>query len=131
VQVEAALAPGAGNDERLHEVALHAVEVGRLVVLVQQTKRHQEQPGAHRDGLIELAVDVELLDLEFPDVIGGGHRMLDLVLGIELGAIIEPVADAEYRAGQIRLGLRTIVYRMGVVDLPVAPQSQPGARRAE
>src|ERR1700722_12936471 len=31
VEVEAALAPGAGNDERLDEVTLYAVEVGGLV----------------------------------------------------------------------------------------------------
>ena len=39
VKAEAALAPGARDDQRLDEVALHAVEVGRLVMLVEEPER--------------------------------------------------------------------------------------------
>src|SRR5690349_12117754 len=84
VQVEAALAPGAGDDEGLDEVALYAVEVGRLVVLVEEAERHEEQPGAHRDRIVQPTVDVELLDLELAAVGGGSDGVLELVLGVEL-----------------------------------------------
>ena len=42
MDIEPALAPGAGNDQGLDEVALHAVEIGRFVMFVQQSERHQE-----------------------------------------------------------------------------------------
>src|SRR6516225_3224734 len=67
VQIETALAPGARDDERLDEVALHAVEIGGLVVLVDEAEGHEEQPGPYRRGVIEPAIHVELLHFELTD----------------------------------------------------------------
>jgi hypothetical protein len=40
VEVETTFTPGARDDERLDEVTLHAVEVGRLMVLVEHAEGH-------------------------------------------------------------------------------------------
>jgi hypothetical protein len=46
VQIEAALPPRARNDQGLDEIALNSVEIGRLMMFVQETERHEEQAGA-------------------------------------------------------------------------------------
>src|SRR4029077_16559077 len=61
VQVEAALAPGAGDDQGLDEIALHAVEARGLMMLVEKPEGHQEQTATGAERLAEGAVDVELL----------------------------------------------------------------------
>src|SRR5215470_12706107 len=43
LECESTFAQSRGNDQRLHEVALHAVKVGRLVMLVEQARGDQEQ----------------------------------------------------------------------------------------
>src|SRR5882672_4704683 len=48
VHSETPLPPRAGYDQGLDEVALHAVVVGRLMVLIEQSERHQEQSGLDR-----------------------------------------------------------------------------------
>ena len=88
---------------KLDEVALHAVEIGGLVVLVDEAEGHEEQAGAHRHRIIEAAIDVELLHFELTDITGRGHGVLDLVFGVELGALVEAVTDAEHRAREIEL----------------------------
>ncbi len=124
VEVEAALAPGAGDDQGFYKISLHAVEIGRLVVLVEQAEGHQEQAAAHGGPVGELVIDVELLHLEFADVAGRGDGVLDFVLGVEAGAVVEGIADAEHRARQIGLGAVRFVDRTGVIDLAVAPQAE-------
>ena len=131
VEVEATLAPGARDDERLDEIALHAVEVGGLVVLVDEAERHEEQASPHRHGVIETTIDVELLHFELADIAGRAHGVLELVFGVELGALVEAVTDAEHRAGEIELRFLRLSGRVGVIDLAVAPQPQTVAEGVE
>ena len=91
----------------------------------------RNSPARTRHGVVQSPVDVELLDLEFAHIVGRAHRVLDLVLGVELGALIELVADAEHRARQVELRLAAIVHRVGVVHLAITPQPQPRAELAE
>ena len=72
-------------------------------MLVEQAERHQEQAGLDRGPRRKLVVDVELLDLELALVVGRGHRVLDLELRVEAGAVVEAVADAEHGARQVEL----------------------------
>src|SRR6185437_6957194 len=127
-QAQSAFAPGAGNDQGLDEVALYAVEIRRLMVLVEQSERHQEQPRAQAETVAELPVEVELLDLEFTRVIGGCHGMLHLVLGVEFRAVIEVIADPEHGAREIDLRAARIAGGAVVVHLAITPQSYVAQR---
>jgi len=69
MEAQTAFAPGAWDDERLDEVTLHAVEVGRLVMLIDEAKRHQEQAGPQGAATPDLAIDIKLLDLEFAGIL--------------------------------------------------------------
>src|SRR5207248_2359626 len=70
----------------------------------------------------EAPVDVELLDLEFPHVARGRHRMLDLELGVELGALVERVTEPEHAAREVRLAAPPIPRRIGEIHLAIAPE---------
>ena len=121
MQIQSALTPSARNDQRLDKVALHAVEIGRLVVLVQEAERHQEKARAQPHILIELAIDVELLDLELARIRRGRDRVLDFELGVQFRATVEDIADAEHRAGEIGLRFLLVVRGARVVSLTVTP----------
>src|SRR5437588_21898 len=77
MEAQPTFAPRAGDDERLDEVTLHAVEVGGLVMLVDEAERQQEQPGARSGALCQLAIDIELLNFKLARVRGGRHAVLD------------------------------------------------------
>src|SRR5579864_8640912 len=53
VEAQAALAPGARDDQSLDEVALHAVEVGWLVMLIDESEGHQEQTAARAQVIVQ------------------------------------------------------------------------------
>src|SRR5882672_721737 len=123
VDAQAAFAPGAGNDQRLDEVTLHPVEVGRLVMLVNEAKGQQEQTRTQRGPVGQLPVDVKLLDLKLARVLRRGNGVLDLVLGVEFGLTVEAIADSKHRTGEIRRRPARVATLTAVVQLAVAPQA--------
>src|SRR5580658_3752746 len=110
MKADATFAPGAGNDQSLDEVALHAVESGGLVMLVEQSEWHQKQAGLDTRPVIGLMIDIKLLHFKLALVDGRGDGVLNLKFRVEVGAIIEPVADAKDRARQIEFGQPLIVH---------------------
>ncbi len=90
-------------------------------MLVEEPKGHEEEPAAHAERVSYAPIDVELLDLELAHIRRRRHRVLDLILGVEFGARIEGVAEAEHRTRKIRLRLAVLPRRVGVVHLAVTP----------
>src|SRR5262249_1897953 len=95
VDGEPAFAPGRRGDRRLDEVAERAIVLRRLVVLVQEADRNEEEAGAATDAVGKLALSVELLDLDFALVRGRGDRVLDLELGGHTRALVEAMRPTE------------------------------------
>ena len=84
----------------------------------------RNRPGTRAYVVVQAAVDVELLDLELTGIVGRGDRVLDLVLGVELGPVIQAVADTEHRARQVHRRFAAHLGRVHVIHLAVAPQAQ-------
>src|SRR4051812_21148545 len=124
MEAQAAFPPGAGDDQRLDEVALHAVEVGWLVMLVDEAEGHQEQTRTQGCLVDQLAINVELLNFELARVIRGCNSVLDFVLGVELGFVVEAVADAEDGARQVGSRAAGVPALSAVIKLAVAPEAQ-------
>src|SRR6185369_2218216 len=122
--LQAAFAPRARDDRGLDEVALDAVERGRLVVLVEQSRGDEEQARAQRPLASQLALDERLFDLDLAGIAGRRDRVLDLELGDELGLLVEAMLQAEDKAGEVGDRLRAVVGRAVVVDLAVAREDR-------
>jgi hypothetical protein len=119
-----AFPPSRGDDQRLYEIALHPVEIGGLVMLVQQTCRNEEQPGLKRRPGVQIVVDVELLDFSLTGIVGRSHCMLPFEFGVKARVLIELIADADYGAREIGCRLRPLLGGTQVIDLAVAPQAR-------
>ena len=119
-ELHAAFAPGAGDDRGFDEVALDAIERDRLVVFVEQTRRHQEQAGAQCPGRRQLAFDVSLFERHFTCVTGRCDRVFHFEFGHDFGLGIEAVLVTEHEAAQVGLCVLRRAGRAVVVDLAVA-----------
>src|SRR6266542_1258281 len=90
------LAPGARDDERVDVRAVDAVEARGLVVDVDDPDGHQDDAAANVELPVEEPVQVGLLDLDLPAVVGGADRVLDLDLRVEadvLGIVVPEEED--------------------------------------
>src|SRR6266853_4123237 len=54
----------------------------------------------------------------------GRHRMLDLELGVELGALVERVTEPEHAGREVRLAAPAIARRIREIHLAIAPESR-------
>ncbi len=118
VHADARFAPRRGHDHAVHARALDAQVGGRLVDLVDDPDRHQDQSGPDVRVVIEEEVEVRELDGDLSLVVR--RRVLELDLGVEDDPVVELVAEVEHGPQEVdlvaRLGRRAVV-PAGVVVL--------------
>src|SRR5437762_4330908 len=121
-RADADLAPGGGNHVVVEAGALHAVEGRRLVRLVHDADRRQDEPRAKGDPARHAVVQVGLLERHFPARPPPLElRVLDFELGPEGQSIIEAVCQIDDETGEVddRGGLGT--GGVGVMHFTIAP----------
>src|SRR6059058_3649495 len=121
-RADADLAPGGGNHVVVEAGALHAVEGRRLVRLVHDADRRQDEPRAKGDPARQAVVQVGLLERHFPARPPPLElRVLDFELGPEGQSIIEAVCQIDDETGEVddRGGLGT--GGVGVMHFTIAP----------
>ena len=119
VDAEADFAPRARHDLGVDVGPVDAVVRRRLVVLVDEADRHQEQAGAATQARLELAFEPELLDFRFATVVGRGDGVLPLPLGDHLRLVVELVLHADHGALHVDVRVLGRLGRVRVADLAV------------
>src|SRR5262249_18064360 len=104
----AEFAPGRGNDAGLDLVAHHAEVGGRLVRLVEDADRHEEQAALEIDAIALPGADPGLLDLGLARVLGADDRVLDLDLRVQREALVESVIEPEHEARLVGGGVAAL-----------------------
>src|SRR3989441_4336063 len=101
-RAEADLAPGGGNHVVIESGALHAVEGGRLVRLIDDPDRRQHEPRAQSDPVPQAVIEVGLLERDLPARPSAFDlRVLDFELGAECQSLIEAVREVDDEAGKV------------------------------
>ena len=98
MQQHAAFTPRRRDDRGLYAVAEHAVEAGRFVILVEQTAGNQKQTDLPEQTIVERALDVQLLDLDFARIVRRAHRVLDLEFADHSCLLVELIGHADDEA---------------------------------
>ena len=106
--------------------ATHSVEGGRLMGLIDDPDRREDQPGADCQGIGHPVVQVRLLQRHL------AARLASLELGVfhlELGAkrqpIVKAVGEIDYESGEVRDPGRVWTGCVRVMHLPIAPHRGP------
>src|SRR5947208_2866541 len=101
-RAHADLAPGSGNHVVIEAGAVHAVEGGRLVRLVDDPDRRKHEPRAKGDPVRKAAVEICLLERDLPARLPPlDLRVLDFELGAEREAVVEAVREIDDEAGEV------------------------------
>ncbi len=108
VHADPKLAPGRRNDARLDLIAKDAIVSRRLVGLVEDAERDEEQPAFDVDLVAELVVEPGLLDFGLAVVSGADHGVLDLDLRVKSEPLIETMVEAEHKARQVGRGVAAL-----------------------
>ena len=124
VHAGADVEPRGGDDHRVDERPLDAVEHRRLVPLVDDADRHQHHPGADVERSIEQEVDVRLFELELAGFLEPlDERVFQLELADEADARRERVRDEQDEAMEVETGVREL--RLVEVEVHVAGEVRP------
>jgi hypothetical protein len=75
------------------------------VIDVDDADGYEDQPAAEVEAAREQRIQIGLLDLDFPSVIGRRDGVLDFELGVEAQLLGEVVPDVQNQAAQIDDGL--------------------------
>jgi len=100
--------------------AVHPVEGGGLVGLVDDPDRRQHEPGAHGEPVPDAVVEIGLLERHFaPRLPAFDLGVFHLELGAEHELVVEAVGKIDDEAPEVDLGRRVGPGGVGVVDLAV------------
>src|SRR6266581_6289118 len=116
------LTPRRGNHVVVEAGTVHTVEGGRLVRLVDDPDRGENEPRAQGDPVGQPIIEIGLLQGDLPARLAPlDLRVLDLQLGAERQAIIEAVREVDDETGESDDGRGLGAGGVGVVHLAIAP----------
>jgi hypothetical protein len=115
-QADAAFPPGGRDDGVLDRVALHAVEGVRLVVLVEDADRQQEQAELRVLGFEQVALDVGLFELDLALLALAGDGVFEFHFREQARPGVELVPDEQHEAVKVDLvlALKTVPVHLAV-----------------